>query len=281
VTLRPSEPGLDQLSLTRAEGTRFALTIARATNADGTTPVVVVQPAMGMKARYYGAFATALAEAGVHAVVVEQRGHEAEGGRLPGRDYDFGYAELLEDLDAAMATVREQFPGAPIHLLGHSLGGQVAVMYAGLHPDALAGIVLVAASTPHWPHWGPRLLVASYVFPLAASVVGHFPGAQLKFAGREARGLMREWGRLARTGRFVAGESGLPTAALPVLVVSIEDDWLGPIAAVDALAAKLPAATVSRVHVDEDGIDHFRWARQPEPVVPLVTGWLRTVGATP
>jgi predicted alpha/beta hydrolase len=270
---------LTHTELTREEGTSFRLTIARAAATAPSTPVIVVQPAMGMKARYYLPFAQALADAGIHAVVSEQRGHEAEGGRLPGRSYDFGYADLLEDLDAALATVRAQFPGAPIHLLGHSLGGQVAVMYAGLQPDALAGIILLAASTPHWPHWGPRLLFASYAFPLLARLVGHFPGARLRFAGREARGLMREWGRLARTGRFGHGEEGLHRASLPVLAVSIEDDWLGPEAAVDALAAKLPAATVTREHLAGDGLDHFRWARHSEPVVPLITGWLSTVGA--
>lgn len=266
-----------EIVLERAEGTSFVVTLVRAVGAAAQAPVVLVAPAMGMKARYYLPLLEALAAAGVHAAVAEQRGHEASGGRLPGRDYDFGYADLVEDLARAVEAVRVELPGAPVLLLGHSLGGQVAALYAGAHPDVLAGLILVASGTPHWRDYSRRLLFAAYAFPLAARVVGYFPGERLKFAGREARGLMRDWGHLARTGRFPRGERALVDVRLPVLSVSIEDDWLGPVSSIDGLVAKLPGADVTRVHVAEDGVDHFRWARRTEPVVPLIADWLKTV----
>lgn len=267
-----------RMVLERAEGTSYAVTLVRAAEASAGTPVVLVAPAMGMKARYYEPLLDALASAGVHAAVAEQRGHEAEGGRVPGRSYDFGYADLVDDLARAVEAVHAELPAAPLVVLGHSLGGQIAMMYAARQPDSLAGLVLVASGTPHWRDYSRRLLFAAYGFPLIARVVGHFPGAQLKFAGREARGLMRDWGHLARTGRFVTDERGLADVTRPVLSISIEDDWLGPVSSIDGLVAKLPAATVTRVHVDEDGVDHFRWARQAEPVVPLIVEWLGSLG---
>lgn len=265
---------LSTRTVPRAEGTSFALGIARA--ADPTAPVVVVQPAMGMGTRYYEPFAEALAAAGVHAVLVEQRGHEAEGGRLPGFGYDYGYADLLADMEAALGVVREELPDAPVHLLGHSLGGQLAVMYAATHPGDLAGLVLMASSTPYWRNWGRGMLFASFLVPATAAVRGYFPGARFRFAGREARRLMREWGRLARTDRFPVGEDRLGEVTIPVLSVSVEGDGLGPVRPVDAMVAKLPAAAVTREHLDVEGVDHNRWARRPEVVVPLIASWLAT-----
>jgi len=263
--------------LAREEGTSFAVTLVRAVDAAPTAPVVLVQPAMGMKARYYLTLLEALAASGVHAAVCEQRGHEASGGRLPGRDYTFGYADLVADLGLAIDAVRAELPEAPVVVLGHSLGGQIASLYAARHPGALAGMVFVGSGTPHWRDFSRKLLVAAYGFPLVARIVGHFPGERLNFAGREARGLMRDWGHLARTGRFAGGDAGLADLEIRVLAISIEDDWLAPISSVDGLVGKLAKATVTRVHVEEPGIDHFRWAKQTDPVVPLITDWLATL----
>lgn len=266
-----------EIVLERAEGTSFTVTIVRAADAAPTAPVVLVQPAMGMKARYYLQLLAALAAAGVHAAVAEQRGHEATGGRLPARGYTFGYAELVDDLGHAIDAIRIELSHAPVVVLGHSLGGQIASLYAARHPGALAGLVLVGSGTPHWREFSRKLLVAAYGFPLVAGIVGHFPGERLKFAGREARGLMRDWGHLARTGRFAGGDAGLADLEVPVLAISIEDDWLAPISSVDGLLEKLASSSVTRVHVEEPGIDHFRWAKQTDPVVPLITDWLKTV----
>jgi predicted alpha/beta hydrolase len=260
-----------EVVLPRAEGTRSTLTVWQA--ADAAAPVVLIVPAMGMPATYYHRFGETLAAAGVHCSLMELRGHEAAGGRRPGRDYDFGYVDMVDDVADAVAATRDLLPAAPVALLGHSMGGQIGMMYAALHPGELAGIVLMASSTPHWRTWSPWLLPVSAAFPVVAAVLGHFPGQRVRFAGRESRGLIRDWAHLARTGRFVAGEDRLADVALPMLAVSVEGDRLGPAGAVDALVAKLPAATVEREHLDIEGVDHFKWARRPEVVVPRLVEW--------
>jgi len=268
-----------EIVLERAEGTRSTLTVWSA--ADATAPVFLVVPAMGMPASYYHRFGAALADAGVHCSLMELRGHEAEGGRIPGRGYDFGYVDMVADVADAVTATRAALPGAPVVLLGHSMGGQLATMYAALHPGELAGIALAASSTPHWRTWSPWILPLSAAFAATGALLGHFPGQRVKFAGRESSRVIRDWAHLARTGRFVAGEEGLADVDLPLLVVSVEGDWLGPARAVDALVAKLPAARVEREHLDLDGVDHFKWARRPEVVVPRIVAWAAsTVRAT-
>ncbi|MFT4081379.1 MAG: alpha/beta fold hydrolase [Nocardioides sp.] len=263
----------------REDGTRFAVTVHPAAGGPSTGgSVVLVVPAMGMPAGYYRRLATALAGTGWSTAVMEQRGHEESGGRSPGWRYDFGYADLVDDVDAAVDLLTRD--GAEVYLLGHSLGGQVASAFAASHPDRLAGLILVAAPLPYWRDYHPAFLPVSQLMGLVPRVVGHFPGRQLRFAGREARGVMADWARLARTGRLAFGRPrvdhgpALARLELPALVVSVSGDTLAPPTAVDRLAAMMPALDMQRRHVEADGIDHFRWARQPESVVPSIVGWL-------
>jgi predicted alpha/beta hydrolase len=270
--------------LERREGTTFALHLFPAAELRG--PAILIEPAMGVQAGYYTPLAQALADAGYHAGVAEIRGHEETGGRQPGWRYDFGYHEMLtEDWPLAVQAMRARFPESPLYLLGHSLGGQISNIYAAHHPQQLAGVILIACCSVYWRLWSKRFLLASQFIGRVGHLLGHFPGRRLGFAGREARSVMADWARQARTGRYAFGrprvdhDRHLATLALPVLAISIRGDRLAPRKTVDGLLAKCPHADLSRRHIDPnamglDGIDHFRWARKPESVLPTIRDWL-------
>lgn len=276
----------ETIRLQRSEGTSFALTVYAAI--DPSAPVLLIQPAMGVQAGYYDRLAEALCAAGCNVAVSELRAHEAEGGRSPGRDYDFSYHEMLvEDWPQAVAAVKMRFPAAPVYLFGHSLGGQISMLYAGQAQDQLAGLVLVAISSVHWKIWGVGFWLYSQTAVLVARLLGHFPGKAFRFAGREARGVIADWARQARTGDFILGKQrlnhrkALAGVTLPVLAVSLQGDFFAPKRATDDLIAKIPQAQLSRHHLDPkamgiEGVDHFRWARKPEVVVPTITDWLKS-----
>lgn len=70
------------------------------------------------------------------AVALDLRGH---GRSEPPKDDDYTIAAMAGDIAAVVDT-----PGLDrFVLVGHSLGGGVALAYAGAHPDRVAGLVLV------------------------------------------------------------------------------------------------------------------------------------------
>jgi pimeloyl-ACP methyl ester carboxylesterase len=56
---------------------------------------------------------------------------------VPGAD-NYWFPDYLADLDALLDHFS---PGAPVHLAGHSMGGNVAMMYAGVRPARVARLV--------------------------------------------------------------------------------------------------------------------------------------------
>jgi len=246
-------------------------------------------PAMGVPARHYLPLAETLAAQGIAVALHEWRGIGSSNRRAGWRQ-DWGYRVLLhEDLPAGLAAVQAAWPDAAGWLGGHSLGGQLACVYAGLQPQAVAGLVLVASGAPYWKNFRwPWLIGAAYaVAPWLAATCGHFPGRRIGFGGNEARGVIRDWARSGRTGRYAAeGMGGLDAHmaafAGPLLALRMRDDWLGPAASLRWLLHKLPqASTACHLLTPQDlhgPADHFSWMKNPEPVAVRVAAALRAAG---
>ena len=242
-------------------------------------------PAMGVAAKHYLPLAVALAARGVAVALHEWRGIGSSD-RRAGRRRDWGYRELLEyDLPAGLAAVRGQLPDAVPWLGGHSLGGQLATLHASAD-RSVAGLVLVASGSPYWRCFRHRWLVgAAYVAaPLLAAALGYLPGRRIGFGGNEARGVIRDWARSGRRGRYAAAgmdvdfEQRLATLHRPALALRLRDDWLGPAASLDWLLAKLPHSrrTLDVLSARELGgaADHFSWMKAPRPLAERIAVWL-------
>jgi len=73
-----------------------------------------------------------------HLYLLDLKGH---GKSSNGESYDADYRP--EVIAAELHTFGQQVIGEPFYLLGYSLGGQYAIQYAGSHPDALRGLILL------------------------------------------------------------------------------------------------------------------------------------------
>jgi acylglycerol lipase len=89
----------------------------------------------------YAHVATCLVRHGYGVYALDHRGHGRSQGRRAQIDR---MAYVVDDLHAFVGLVRSEQPAKPLFLLGHSMGGAVAVNYTLEHPDELAGLVLSA-----------------------------------------------------------------------------------------------------------------------------------------
>ncbi|WP_406197949.1 alpha/beta fold hydrolase [Kitasatospora sp. NBC_01560] len=248
-------------------------------------PLVVVWPAIGVRARFYRRFAAALAAHGPGVAVVDLRG-QGDSRPRPDSSARYGYHELATvDYPAVFGALRERAPGSAVFLLGHSIGGQIGLMYAAGNPAELDGILLVAAGTPHFRSYpGPTALIpllGTHAVAAVARLRGYWPGDVLGFAGRQSRVLVGDWARMARSGRYRPAGTGIDyeqliaDLRLPVLAVSVGNDLLAPPGAVDALCGLMPGAAVSRWHHAER-LSHTAWANRPEPIAREIGRWIDT-----
>ncbi len=283
----PDVIGTAIIPVQTGDGSRFELLVVAPTGA--CQQALYWVPAMGIPARHYLPLAEALAARGIAVAVHEWRGIGSSN-RRAGRACDWGYHELLQDdLPAGMAALRERWPQAHCRLGGHSLGGQLAALYASLHPDAFSGLLLVASGAPYWRCFRHAWLVgAAYLAaPLLTNLLGHLPGRRIGFGGNEARGVIADWARSGRAGRYAVDgmaqdlERLLAAMQLPLLALRLQDDWLGPPASVDWLLGKLgPAGRTLEVITPHDlgGLpaDHFGWMKTPASIAARIAAWIAT-----
>jgi alpha-beta hydrolase superfamily lysophospholipase len=101
--------------------------------------LIVIVHGAGEHSGRYGYVADALAVAGYAVFALDHRGH----GRSDGpRALIDRLDNAVSDLDQLVSDAHAQHASAPIYLLGHSMGGTIAVSYALKHQDRIAGMIL-------------------------------------------------------------------------------------------------------------------------------------------
>ncbi|MGC0362218.1 putative alpha/beta hydrolase [Rhodococcus sp. 27YEA15] len=278
---------LEPVIVTTVDDAQFTLRVLPAAEPDA--PVVLVLPAMVMKAKHYLPLAKALNRENLSVVTTDLR---SQGESLPAlrEGKNFGYREMIEsDLPSIIEAVQRRFPGARIHLFGHSLGGQLALLFAAAHTDTVASVTVIGTGTVYWRAFGPRRWLEALVdiqwIGLISRVKGYWPGGVL-IPGAMAGGVMVDWSMHSLTSRYRPKGSDTPydrllaRMTLPVLAISLEDDRLGPKSNVDFLTRRMPAAQVTRWHIGDDSPvihrDHFEWLKDAAEIAVSVSAWIRS-----
>jgi len=128
----------------------------------------------------YHQLAQTLSTAGYEVVTADLRGHGRSGGV---RVWIRQFAEYLADLEEILRWARNGREDLPLFLLGHSMGGLIASLWATQHPGRLTGLILSAPAAKI----GRILPLAQFLAPLAALLL---PWARIVRLG--AKGLSQD-----------------------------------------------------------------------------------------
>lgn len=216
--------------------------------------VVLLFHGLGEHSGRYEHVAAALVARGAAVHALDHRGHGRSEGR---RVFVKTYAEFQTDLLQFRRLVEAEHPGVPLVVLGHSMGGNLAMGHVLDHQEGVAGLALSGAA----------LQIPSDVSPVLRTVAGVLakvaPGVRPQ--GLSADAVSRDPAVVAAyradtlvfTGKISAGLAGALFASidsfqprfaelrLPLLVMHGTDDQLVPVSSSRALVAAAVNARVT------------------------------------
>jgi acylglycerol lipase len=219
---------------------------------DAVAAVLLVH-GLGEHSGRYEHVAAALAGGGYAVHALDLRGHGRSSGK---RAFVRSYDEFLRDVHQFRGLVEAEHPGLPLVLLGHSMGGNIALGYALEHPDGLRALVLSGPALQVGEDFSPaRIKIFTAIAKIAPGlrpqglsadaisrdpeVVRAYREDPLVFTGKISAGL-----GAALIGAMLRFPDRYAELSLPVLLLHGTDDQLADVAGSRALEA---AATGTEV----------------------------------
>lgn len=209
--------------------------------ADPLCGTVIVNPATGVRARYYHYFARFLAEHGFTVITYDYRGvGHSRPARLAG--YSFCWRDWGEhDFEAAL-DFADKIGGGPVLVVGHSIGGFLPGFAA--NATRIDRMLTVGAQYAYWRDYAPRERLRLFLkwhlaMPALTALFGYFPGERLGWLEDLPAGVANEWSfRRARMElSYPAHEreavlKRFATVTAPILAITATDDEFATVAAV-------------------------------------------------
>lgn len=115
--------------------------------------ILVIAHGMAEYCERYAPFAEWLVDADIAVVALNHRGHgmdcaDEDLGHYADRR---GWDKVIGDLDQAISWAKQQLPGAPVTLFGHSMGSFISQAYLQTHPSAVKQLILMSTNRINRP----------------------------------------------------------------------------------------------------------------------------------
>jgi predicted alpha/beta hydrolase len=236
--------------------------------------VVLINSATAVPRKIYRAFAAYLASQGFAVLTYDYRG---VGGSRPASLRGFAvrmrdWAAL--DVAAAIDHVRTVWPGVPLHVVGHSFGGQAVGLAPNNHEISRA--LFVAAQAGYWrllrsPESYRAYVMLRFIGAPLARTLGYVPG-RIGIGEDLPKGVFLEWTGWVMRPRYFFDDPTLdalenfPRYRGALRALCMADDPWATAAAVDLLLAGFTGTTPQRVDINPRAvgarsIGHFGFFR--------------------
>jgi alpha-beta hydrolase superfamily lysophospholipase len=205
----------------------------------GARRIVVLVHGYAEHGGRYAHVAKALSARGAVVVAPDHIGHGRSDGQ---RALIVDFEHVVDDLHALVELVTQRFPGLPVVMAGHSMGGLLTGRYAERYPEQLAGVAFLGAVLGDW-QWARDVL--QYGIPEESSdpagmsrdekTVDEYASDPLVYHGRYQRPLLEA--EVAALDRFNAE---LGRIVMPVMFLHGDADPFVPYETSMAAVKQMP-----------------------------------------
>lgn len=232
--------------------------------------IVIISSATGVVKEFYKHFAAYLYDNGLSVVTFDYGGIGKSKPISLRRFSTTAHRWATNDLETVITHIRNELPGIPLTLLGHSIGGQLI----GLTPASLQAskIVMVGAQSGYYKFW-PRperwkmLFAWKVLFPVFYSGLGYIPTRRFTAMEDLPGGMAMEWRKWCLSPQYLfdhVDESQLyfDRITVPLYSFSTDRDKFATEASTDWLTARYSRARTERIHLKPEAygvknIGHF------------------------
>jgi alpha-beta hydrolase superfamily lysophospholipase len=250
---------------------------------------VVIVHGLGEHGGRYARLAEFLVGRGSAVYAIDHRGH----GRSEGpRAFVDRFDNAVADLDLLVDRARKEQLGVPLFLLGHSMGGALALEYAFAHQQKLDGLILSGPAVALDGASGFTLLLSKVLSSVAPSLglfavdpsavsqdeteVAAYAADPLNFHGKVPA---RTMGEIVRFVERVPPR--LSQLTLPLLIVHGKADKLAGVSGSEMVCRSVGSA--DKTLTVYDGLYHEVFNERPEgreKVMADVAGWIKARSAS-
>ncbi|AMW79004.1 alpha/beta hydrolase [Acinetobacter sp. TGL-Y2] len=236
---------------------------------------VIILPALGITIQKYQKLIGLLVDHHFNVIAADYP-HCGRNTPLVSSEIDFGYKDLLTDFIPQLEQIsRDTFGQEPI-LLGHSLGGHLATLYAQNHAIKVIGIATGNIGLKYWDLNGKfNILKAVTIINAMILKDGYFAGYKIAFGNRETKTLMRDWSKVIFTGNYKHIQNDQSVSHQPALFIHLKEDDFAPMSSMLGLSRYFDDPTVKTLNLTNTlkGNQHSAWIKQPDEIVKLIKSW--------